>query len=55
MKYRKIRRKEERNQMMLEDRESGMMVKDIAKKYGVCCSRASKILQNQKRWNEEER
>lgn len=47
-------RKEQRNQKMLEDRERGMMVKDIAKKYGVCGSRATKILQNQRRWNEEE-
>ena len=46
-------RKEQRNQMMLADRQRGMMVKDIAKKYGVCQGRASTILMNQQRWNEE--
>lgn len=46
-------RKEERNQAMLEDRKNGMMVKDIAKKYGLCQGRTTTILQNQARWNEE--
>ncbi len=46
-------RKEERNQAMLADRKKGMMVKDIAKKYGLCQSRTTVILQNQARWDEE--
>lgn len=46
-------RKEERNQKMLDDLNAGMMVKDIAVKYGLCQGRTSMILKNQKRWNLE--
>ena len=47
-------RKEERNQKMLEDSKRGMTQVEIGRKYGLCQSRVSTILINQKRWNGEE-
>ena len=46
-------RKEQRNQKMLEDRKAGMSQQEICRKYGLCQSRVSTILANQRRWNEE--
>lgn len=46
-------RKEERNQKMLEDRRSGMLYREIAKKYGLTKDRARKIVVNQERWNDD--
>lgn len=48
-------RKEERNQAMWQDWKSGMMMKDIAKKYNLCTARTCTILHNQDRWNAEKR
>ena len=48
-------RKEERNRQMLADRRAGMMIKEIAKKYGLCYSRAFYILRNQERIEKEGR
>jgi hypothetical protein len=46
-------RKEERNQAMLLDSIGGMTEVEIGRKYGLCQSRVSTILINQRRWNEE--
>lgn len=46
-------RKDERNQKMLEDRKSGMFIKDVAKKYGLCYTRTRTVLLNQEKWNKE--
>lgn len=43
-------RKEERNKAMWNDWKSGMMQKDVAKKYGLCRARTCTILHNQDRW-----
>ena len=47
-------RKSERNRQMLKDRNSGMMLKDLAKKYDLSLGRISLVLANQRRWEEED-
>lgn len=47
-------RKNERNRQMLKDRSSGMMLKDLAKKYDLSLGRISLVLANQRRWEEED-
>lgn len=46
-------RKEERNQAMLKDYEGGMLLREIAEKYGLSESRTGAVVRNQYRWNKE--
>lgn len=38
---------------MLKDYKSGMLLREIAKKYGLSESRTGAVVRNQKRWNLE--